>query len=650
MLNLVFAITVTLALNGGLVSQSHAADAQKPSHIPLEAFAQLKSASQMKLSPDGTHLAYFMVYKGRQVILVKTLEGNVVGGIPAGDGAEISWFQWANDERLVISYTSRRYSSITRETRLFGADRNGKNITNLILPRKKSSIGTRLGKETIPAQVQDDVIDWLPDDPDHIMVALDSDLDGSDEVRKINVLSGKFKEITKGRQGIQSYQTDQQHKLRLAWGYDKSNFKNRYKIPGTKGWRDIEKAPWGEKGFDLLAFTPDPKIAYAKGYNAKGRKAVFRINLETDEILDPVFSHDVVDYDYLVSHPVTGNPIGVQYTVDQPKVAYFDKNLQRIQKIVDKALPDTVNKLVGLQEKKKLYLVRAMSDIESGVYYLLDMNKKELKFIAETMPGITSDDMARVQVVEYENRIGVPIPGYLTIPRGKSVKKLPTIVYVHGGPHARDTRMFDYMVQFLASRGYAVLQPNFQGSSGFGRAFENAGRHQWGGRMQDDVTDGTKWLIEQGIADPERICIIGASYGGYAAAMGLIKTPNLFRCAASINAVLNMPSLIRQDEKYIGGTVWTKTMGMEDKDSEEVSPYHRVDEIMKPLLIVHAKDDHRVRYSQAERMARKMKKRNKDVTLVTLEDGDHFQDTEVSRVETLIAVEKFLAKHLKGAK
>ncbi|PHZ86437.1 hypothetical protein CRD36_00685 [Paremcibacter congregatus] len=536
MLNLVFAITVALALNGGLVSLSHAEDAQKSSHIPIEAFAQLKTASGMQLSPDGTHLAFFVVHEGRQVIIIQPLQGKTAGVIPTGEGAEISWFRWINKTRLAVSYayTSKRYLTTTRETRLYGFDLDGKNMINLIRPRKKQTIGTRLGTEKVPAQIQDKVVDWLPEDPDHILLSLDSDLDGNSEVRLIDVGSGHFSEVIRGNDGIQNYGTDQQNEIRLAWGYDRNSFQNRYKSSAKGYWRSISDTPWGGKGIDIVGFSPDPKIAYVSGYNERGRKAIFQINLETDEVLDPIFSHDQVDYDHIVKHPVTGKPVGVQYTIDQPKIIYFDDKLTRIQATVDHALPKTINRVVGLHEGKKLYLIHAMSDVDPGVYYLLDMKSKELQFIAETMPGITPKEMAPVQVVSYKNRIGVPIPGYLTLPKGRDTKNLPAIVLVHGGPHARDTQMFDYMVQFLANRGYAVLQSNFRGSEGFGKAFENAGRQQWGGRMQDDVTDSAQWLIAQGIADPKRICIAGASYGGYAAAMGLIKTPD---CSVAASAL-----------------------------------------------------------------------------------------------------------------
>jgi len=633
-----------------MLPQSGVFAAQKSSDIPIKAFAQLRMTTNLKLSPDGKYIAYFTPYKGHQVIIIKPMGAGQSVAVPPAEGTELAWFKWAKNDRLVFSYAftaSRKLNSVTtRETRLFAVDPNGRNRTNLIRARDKNTIGTRLGKELVASQIQDDVIDWLPDDPDHILIAIDGNIDGKYEVRRVNIYTGKFKEIIAGFRGIQNYATDQQHIVRLAWGYELSQFHNMYKSPLTNKWKNVEKTSWGDKGFDLLGFTKDPIIAYAAGNNEQGRKAVFKINLETEEILAPVFSHERVDYDGIIYHPLTGKPIGVQYTVDKPEIIYFDKDLRSIQKTVDKALPDTVNVITNILPDKKQYMIYSSSDEEPGVYYLLDMMLKKLDFISETMPGIAPENMSAVKSISYKTRDGVDIPAYLTIPKGKEAKNLPVVIYVHGGPQYRDDQMFNHTVQFLASRGYAVLQPNFRGSKGYGQEFENKGKYQWGGIMQDDVTDGTKWLIEQGIANPKKICILGASYGGYAAAMGLVKVPDLYKCGVSISAVFDIPYQIATDKKYIGGRAWAKILGLEGADPETVSPYYRADEIKSPLLIIHAKDDNVVLYKQGQNMAQKLKKLKKKVTFITMENGAHNMDTEKSRIIKLTAIEKFLKKHI----
>ena len=627
-----------------------AADAAEP--IPVKAFAQLQTAGSMELSPDGTHVAYLMSHKGRKHIVIQKLDGSDRRVVPPVDKADIKWFRWGNAEWLVVSYafTYQRNAVRTRETRLFSIKRDGTETVNLVRPRKKQVAGTRLGFERVQTQDQDDVIDWLPDEPNLILLSIDADLDNRSEVRRVDIRTGKFKELREGFRGIQYWRTDQQGEVRLAWGYWNSEHRFMYRSPADQKWRSIDKSDWGQKGIDPVVFDEDPAISYATGLNEAGRDAVFRINLLTGEIGETVFSRDDVDFDGIAMDSVTSRPIGVTYTVDQPVIEYWDKGFRRIQKMVDNALKDTVNRIVSHVPEKQLYLIRARSDVEPGVYYLLDLANKRLDFIAETMPGITPEAMSPMRPVGYEARDGTEIPGYLTVPRGAEPENLPLVVYPHGGPHARDTQMFDPFVQFLASRGYAVFQPNFRGSTGYGKAFEDAGRKQWGGLMQDDVTDGVNWLIGEGIADPKRICIAGNSYGGYAAMMGAVKTPDLYRCAVAVNGIHNLPSMISNDKQYVGGTAWTKSFGLDDEKSATVSPYHRADEIKIPILILHARDDYRVPFTQARQMVSRLESRGKDVTFVELEDGDHSMDTQNSRMKTMQAMEAFFAKHLGAGK
>jgi dipeptidyl aminopeptidase/acylaminoacyl peptidase len=222
-------------------------------------------------------------------------------------------------------------------------------------------------------------------------------------------------------------------------------------------------------------------------------------------------------------------------------------------------------------------------------------------------------------------------------------------VLPHGGPQAREDRSFWFLSQFLASRGYAVLQPNFRGSSGYGHAFEDAGEREWGGKMQDDITDGTQWLIDEGIADPDRICIVGWSYGGYAAAMGAVKTPELYRCAASINGVLDLPRLIRDDKHYIGGRAWTRSIGLSDRSAADVSPYHQAKRIAVPLLIIQAKDDTRVHDDQGKRMFKRLQRMHKPVDYVEVELGGHEMYNEPARLFILESLQAFLNANIGSA-
>jgi dipeptidyl aminopeptidase/acylaminoacyl peptidase len=225
-------------------------------------------------------------------------------------------------------------------------------------------------------------------------------------------------------------------------------------------------------------------------------------------------------------------------------------------------------------------------------------------------------------------------------------KHLPTIMLPHGGPGARDSADWDYEAQFYASRGYAVLKPNFRGSTGYGAKFRLKGEKQWGGLMQQDVTDATRWLISQGIADPERICIVGSSYGGYAAMMGLIQEPSLYACGISMNGIMNIPALKTQNLRLIGGRDWTEEMGLEGAKDTDVSPQQQALRIKDPVLLIAATNDARVPYEQTRKMHRALKRLKKDTTYVEINTGTHYMVNAASRLAMLSAAEKFLAKHL----
>ncbi len=620
--------------------------------IPIKSLAQLPTAASMKLSPNGDYIAMTAPYQGRTHLIIQDIDGNNTVAVPPVNRADIAWFRWANNDRIIISYayTSRRDLTLVRETRLFSLGRDGKDFVSMVLPKKLRNRISSFSKTEVPTQIQDRVIDWLPDDPDFILLAIDSDLNGKAEVRKVNVNTGKYKELTQGFRGIQSFKTDQSHNVRLGWGYDPvrpTQFNFIYFDPIAKKWANVERSEWGSRGLYPIAFSNDPQIAFAGGLNESKHYSIFKINLTTGKVLETVFSDDEVDYDDVIEDPATNFPVGVQYTKDKAEVYYWDKAFGKLQASIDKALPNTVNRIVSHLPVQRKYLIHSTSDVEPGVYYFLDMKKKNLQFISETMPGLTPENLARKKPLNYKARDGVIIPAYMTLPRTGPGKNLPFVIFPHGGPKARDSQNFDYFAQFFATRGYGVLQPNFRGSDGYGKKFADMGKRQWGGAMQDDVTDGVRYLIKEGIADPKRICIVGASYGGYAAMMGAIKTPDLYQCAASINGVLNLMSLIADDKDYIGGKAWTRSMGLQGENARAVSPFHQASRINIPVLIVQAKDDFRIPYQQSVNMVGQLKRYHKDYQFVTLKSGDHTLDTAEARFGTLSALETFLGKHLK---
>ncbi len=640
-------LVVTVLLTANALAQS----AKTPSELPLEAFSQLPLMQDVELSPDGSHLAFFYPIKGRNHIVIQPIfNADDRKVVPPPGELEFRWLNWANDERLVFSaaYSGSRYNTETTETRLASIKRDGTDSKWIIKPANpESTTGSKLSRtgQGVAPQIQDDVVAWLPEEPNYILVGLDEDFDGKDEVRKVNVNTGDYSIVRGGIRGVQSWKADADNVVRLGWGYHESQFTVMF-LNDQGDWTNSTRADWWDRGWRPVSFTEDPMVVYATGPNDSGRKVVVKMNIIDGSIVEQVFDNGDYDVNSIRKDSLTGRPVGVVYTTHFKKTKYFDSEFDRLQRTAEKAFKGMVVNIVSLSANHKQILVRVTSDTDPGVLYYWDREAKSMDVLTELMPGLVPELLSPVKPVTYTARDGYEIPGYLTLPIQGADKNLPTIVMPHGGPAARTDQSFWFLTQFLASRGYAVFQPNFRGSTGYGYAHRNAGRKQWGGLMQDDVTDGAKWLVESGLADPERLCIVGWSYGGYSAAMGAIKTPELYKCAASINGVLDLPRMVNDDRKYIGGRSWVKDFGLEGAKLNDISPYHQAERVQIPMLLIQAKDDTRVHEEQGARMAKQLKKLKKQVDYVTVELGGHSMSNAPARKVILESLEEFLTDNI----
>lgn len=612
-----------------------------PRDIPASAFAALPGFSSAAISPDGKHISYFVELDGHREVLVQALNGGGAFRVPPPKEANFSAYRWASNDVILFqsSMTLQRrvFRGKTQETRWFSLDLNSKEFKWLGKPKRRSD-------EQVSQTER--IIDMLPDDPEHILLELDMNLDGMAEVYETNVKSGR-RAIRKGAsRGIQNWYTDNQSEIRLGNGYDGARFVTKLKT-ADGNWVDLKKMDWATK-YRIEGFSNKPNTLYVSGQSPYGTEGLYELDLDTGDITDTIFVHGTVDLDYAFENSSTGRIEGVVYTDDFTRIKYVEKVKERIQAGIDKALPNSVNTILSHVEALDWYFVLVENDKNSGDYFIYDRPKGQLNYVNSVRGNIDPELMASVQAVTIPTRDEKEIPGYMIIPHGKEAENLPAIVMPHGGPFGvRDSAEWDYEAQFYASRGYLVLKPNYRGSGGYGPAFEIAGYNQWGGLMQDDVTDATKWLIEEGYADPERICIVGSSYGGYAAMMGVIKEPGLYKCAISVNGVANLARLKSGDKSNtIGGRSWTKRMGLTGVDDEKVSPYHRADEVSAPVLLMSSVDDARVPWKMSQDMHKRLKKLKKDSTFVKIEDGTHHMVTAQSRLTSLTAAEAFLDKHI----
>ena len=639
LLNIVRAIAGVVFFTAAATGQ-----AKTPADIPVEAFAALPNFDNAKLSPSANKLAYYIEIDGKREIFVQNIDGTNPMKIPPQHEANFVNFRWATDNMLILQTSLTDDVRVFRpgkvtQTRVISIDLTNGDFTWLGRPKN-----VRRATNKQRASQHERIVDMLPDDPEHLLIELDLDLDNRAEVYKVNIKTGFRKTEKEERRGIQSWFTDTNSQIRLGTGYNGERWNARFR-DNEGNWANLSHTDWASN-INIEGFGDTEKTLYVSGKTTEGKMGLFELDIQSGEILRALFSHDTVDMDWAVDHPVTGRVAGVRYTDDFARIQYFDAKLAKIQKIIDKALPTTVNMVLNRARDKEWYLIYSRSDKNPGDYFIFDRAKGEIFFVAASRSKIDPALMASTKAVTIAVRDGSEIPAYLVTPLGGEAKPLPAIVLPHGGPGARSDAEWHFEAQFYASRGYVVLQPNFRGSTGYGPEFEQAGKNQWGGLMQDDVTDATKWLINEGFADPDRICIVGYSYGGYAALMGVIKEPGLYRCAISANGVSDLGRLKSNDRNTVGGRSWIKNMGFEGTDDDEISPFHRAKDVSAPVLLMSSVDDARVPWKMSQDMHKRLKKLKKNSTYVKIKDGTHNLVTAQSRLTLLKAAEKFLAEHI----
>jgi dipeptidyl aminopeptidase/acylaminoacyl peptidase len=462
---------------------------------------------------------------------------------------------------------------------------------------------------------------------------------------------------------IVGWVVDRKDEVRIAVAYDKNIVKIYYRENQKAPWAKIEEFDNRKYSIEPLAFDFDHRTLYVRSNKDRNKAALFKYDLDKKAIGELVAESDAFDvggmrFDVAKQKLVgigTGTGGGVRTLSG---VKWLDPDWDRVQKMVDSALPGRSNWLSWGSKVPNRVLVTSTSDTYPGGYILLDTNTNKMERIAESRSWIDPEKMSPMQRVRYAARDGLNIPAMLTLPKsagGKSAKNLPLVVDIHGGPHAPGAHWgYDETAQFLASRGYAVLQPSFRGSTGFGRSFLEAGYKQWGLAMQDDITDGVLWAIKQGYADPKRVCLMGASYGGYATLYGLIKEQGMFRCGVAAVAVTDLDLLfsVSWSDTYRSDDVQAsmrERIGDPKTDAEafkKVSPLYQADKVSAPVLLFFGSDDRRVPLIHGEKFKAALDAANKPNELIVYTAEGHGFNKLEHQVDYWRRVEAFLGKHL----
>lgn len=447
-------------------------------------------------------------------------------------------------------------------------------------------------------------------------------------VYEVNVHSGVRRKVSISPRRMGRFLTDHQGEVRAVASTD-DNGNTSVFIKNTKDsdWKELTLAQ-DLDDYWLHGFDESGKLAYLSAAKAGEPRGVYQLTLETGK-LKHFFQDKLVDPSKIWRDPVNQTPFAIELDPDYPTYAFVDQDSiwsQRLKSLIASIPGNQIRIVSGTRDGSRV-IVFAGSDINPGNYYLFDSKKNQLGLLVANRSWIDPNSMSTMEAISFKGRDGITIHGYLTTPQGKEKKNLPLIVMPHGGPHGpRDYWQFDPEVQMLASRGMAVLQINFRGSGGYGDAFEELGYRKWGKEIQYDIIDGTRDLISKGIADKNRICIMGASFGGYSALQSAILEPDLFQCAVGVVGVYDLPLMFEEGDiaqRSSGVAYLERVLGTDEKQLKEFSPSYNVEKLKVPVLIVHGGEDQRAPIEQAESLIDALKKADKPYQYYLLEDEGH---------------------------
>lgn len=598
--------------------------------IPMEDFMRNPEKSSFQISPDGNHIAYMKPWKTRMNVFVLNMNTNKETRLTSSELRGVYGFIWLTDSR--VGYV--KDDGGDENMHFYAVNIDGTNELDL----------------TPFENVQARIIDDLEDDPDYVIIGLNKRNPQVHDPYRVNINDGKMKMIAENPGNISSWGTDHDGKLRIATTSDGVNTSILFRDKESDKFKTILTTDF-KVSVSPLFFTFDNKNLYVASNRGRDKTGIFEFDVNKAKEGKLIFEHDEVDVSGLMYSRKRKVLTGVSYTVAKRDMAFFDSWRENIQQKLEKKLPGYEVGITSFSDDETKAIVVTYSDKSSGTYYYYDIEKNQLTDLGKVSPWLNEDHMAEMQPVKYLSRDGLTIHGYLTLPKGSSGKNLPVVVNPHGGPWARDTWGYRPEIQFLANRGYAVFQMNFRGSTGYGREFWEISFKEWGKSMQDDITDGVQWLISEGIADPERIAIYGASYGGYATLAGLAFTPDLYACGVDYVGVSSLFTFMESIPPYweLYRTMLYEMVGHPEKDKDLLassSPLLHIDKIKAPLFIAQGANDPRVVKSESDQIVQALRNAGIDVPYMVKDDEGHGFYNEENQFDFYREMEKFLKKHI----
>ena len=668
-ITLILLTTITLLIIDLPTIQAAEKQQQQQSipQLPVEYFTKTSENRNAIISPDGKHLIAIITKDEKEVFGVMRIADRKVTSLIGvrGSGRNIGDVHWASNERIVYSiYETKNYDKRKSGTgELFAVNLDGSQHKFIFGYRAgEKTTGTRIKKKK-SSYAGHDILDYLDNDEKNILIAyypwkLYGNLwrfnpYAKPFIKKLNIYTGKLTNVSQLPISGANAMVDNSGSVRFAIGVDEEN--NRvisYKKTAESEWKEFSLSDFEGTHVYPRSFTEDNQNVYLSANVGSGTRALYLFNLETESI-EKLFHDERIDisrYDYDFSQK---RIVYVATELDLPEYHYLEpKNPKsELHKKLKKAFSGQDIVITSATRDGKKLVAYVYADNNPGDFYIFDSKTLKADYLMSRSSWVYPEDLVTTQSITFTTRDNQRVYGYLTKPKGSKNEKLPLVVHPHGGPHGvRDEWYYQWRVQLLANRGYAVLQVNYRGSDGFGRAFEEIGYGKWGTLMQDDITDATQTLIDNEIVDPNRICIYGGSYGGYAALMGVIREPDLYQCAIGSAGVYDLPLMFEDGDipnYHKSGLAYLKeAVGEDIADLKARSPVYNVDKIKANIFLIHGNKDERVPISQAEALKDALDDINKPYEWLKLSNEGHGLNDNENRKLVFEKILQFLDKNI----
>jgi dipeptidyl aminopeptidase/acylaminoacyl peptidase len=599
--------------------------------IVAEDFFKSREQTNFRISPDGQYIAYIGSKNNHNNIFIRKI-GQPPDVSLTNTDRDINSFYWGNKDYILYlqdndgdeNYRLYRINIYNREIKCLTDFEN----------------------------VQTGIIDLLRSQDENIIIRMNQRDPEIFDPYRLNIVTGDLELLYRNPGKLRGWMTDNSGKIRFATSdvllYRKDDKSELREV--------IELGP--DDVFDPEFFTGTNEHVYA--YSNIGRDKIAIVEFDPDEGKEVKVLFESPEYDAFgdderdsfTCSPSMGRLLFARYTAEKRELVFFDRSLEKIYKKIKRKIGNDYEiNFTSFSNDLTQFIIHVSSDRLEGIYYYYDNRSGYLEKLHSDSPWLEQKEMAEMKPISFRARDGLLIHGYLTLPKGLKPEGLPVVVNPHAGPQWRNSWVFDLKTQFLANRGYAVLQVNFRGSEGYGKQFLRAGFRQWGLKMQDDITDGVNWLIDQGIADKNRIAIFGGSFGGYAALAGVTFTPDLYACGIDLWGISNYFTLYRSFPSYWKSALveinerWGD-IGRDSVQMYQTSPVFHADQVKAPLLIFQGANDVRVKRGQSDEMVEALRKRNKEVEYVLIQGEGHGFSDEKRLIDQMKKIEDFLARHI----